>query len=184
MPGTPAGPKVTGAVGMWCGLGPGGTAIGLGYGREAPRFKVDVGWKPFYSDLGGSVIPLDEVFASSEVLISVALNWYRADALALLEQRAGGNSIAFGGIGSLALFEGLAYTLALVFPSFLKPVYKAAGLPPGIRFLATKVQSLAYSQGTEPVEINVIWKAKQVLQANGNMVLADRNIAGLPPIVT
>lgn len=184
MPGTPAGPKVTGAVGIWCGLGPSGAPAGLGYGREAPRYKTDVGWHPFYTDLGGPAIPLDEVFASVEVMISVALNWFREDTMALVEARAGVNGFPLNAVGSLAIFEGLTYPLTLVFPKSLNPIYKAAGLPPGIRFLAAKVQSIQYSQGTVPQEATVIWKAKAVLQGNGAMLVADRNLAGIPPYIS
>lgn len=182
-----ASPKVTGAVGLYCGVGPNNAAAGLGYGREAPRIQRKEGWVPFFTDLGGPVISFDELFAGEEALVSITLNYYRSDTLRFVEDvtRTGSPMVMpWGSIGAFAVQEGLAYPIAMVFPFAAKAAYKEVGLPPGVRFYAAKVESFAYSQGTLPVEINIIWKCKAVFnKANGAFALGDNNVAGLAPII-
>lgn len=188
MAGTPAGPKVTGAVALYGGVGPNRSMLGLGYGREAPRVQINYGWVPFFTDLGGPLISFDEIFASGEALISVPLNYYRADVLSLVESvpTAGVGALTFapGDVGSLAIFEGKTYPIALVFPNSLKTAYRSAGMPPGVRFLAAHVQTVTYSLGLRAQEVNLVWKCKAVFQpASGGFILGDRNVTGLAPFV-
>lgn len=189
MANTPAGPKVTGAVGIFPFVGTNRTAAFLGYGREAPRIQRKHGWVPFFNDLGGPIISFDDVFAGEESLVSVTLNYWRSDTLAGVESvpTSGGATFTnpFGDIGALAIFEGKTYPLVLTFPYAAKPAYRTAGLPAGVRFYAARLEGpTLYTPGTVPLEINLIWKCKAVFQpATGAFVSGDRNIAGLPPAI-
>lgn len=185
---TPAGPSTTAAVQVYAGLGPNHAHRFLGWGKTSPRFQYRYGWIPFFSDLGGPVIPLDEVYAGQEAYVSIDLNFFRQDTLFALESvpNVGVNSWGgnlFGEIGSLMGFEGLLYPLTLVFPNFAKPPYKAQGMPPGLRFYnCLLVGPSGYRPGNEPEEINIIWKAKQIINRKtlGFSFRSNSDLSGLP----
>src|SRR5215468_4185309 len=127
---TPVGPQTTGAVEIFAGVGPGRSHLFLGWGKTSPRFQRRYGYLPFFTDLGGPAIPMDEVFAGQEAYISVDLNFFRADTLGRVESvpNPGGSGAlgnVFGDIGTLMVWEGMAYALTLVFPYFFKAAWKA-----------------------------------------------------------
>ena len=185
-----AGPAATGPIHVFAGVGNGGAMLYLGTGKRAPRWVFECAFIPFHNDLGGSVIPFDEIYAGTRGLISMDLN--RFDRLTLNRVESvpnflNANAGAQGAFdqGTMMIQEGAAYPLVMTFPYFSKPAYRALGMPPGIRFLACWAMGPDgwNNNGTDAQEINLIWApTRRYIPATGGWLLADNVVAGLPPI--
>lgn len=134
----------TGPVGIWAGVGSGGSARFLGHGMRGARIRVRRFFQPVHTDLSGPQMPHDKSYLGESHTISVQLTRWNEATLQIIQDVPGARSNAPtrgsmfpGDIGTLMVTEAAAYPLWLQFPYSNLPAFQNAtngAMPAGMHY--------------------------------------------------
>lgn len=182
----PSSSFVTGACYIHAGVGTNRAPLFCGVCESSPEIRVKHEWIPLMNALGGSVIESDSSYQGASAHLRMDLTrWTEAVRLAMatVPNVAGTPGVSvFGDLGALALTENLYWPVYFSFPYASKPAYAAAGMQPGVRFLACMCENDDFGNlDTKPRKVSMAVRARRVFNiANLSWTLFDFNVANLP----
>jgi hypothetical protein len=146
-----ANPYVTGPVHVWIRFY-GSSALYLGTGRNAPRFRIRRAWEGIMNDITGTQIPFDMLYEGQEAFTTVELTRWNEGTYQLLASMPDPSKFPLtgplfdvaGDIGTLMVTENKAFQLGLVFPYASKPTFllsPGGSMPAGYHFFNTWLES-------------------------------------------
>lgn len=114
----------------------------LGTAEQAPQIIIDPQYEQAFNDVGGGLVPIDELYQGEVANVSMVLTRWNEDVLQdirSLPNFATNSPGAHGSIdlGTLMLSEGCTYPLYIKFP-YAQAKTAMAGMPNGYRFWAAK----------------------------------------------
>lgn len=185
----------TGPVLVYIGIPRGNSRVPafLGTAEKAPQIIVNSEFEPVFNDIGGSMIPIAELFQGETAVVSMVLTRFNEATVQAVRSLVGPRPGFYptGSYGTIMEQEGFTFPLYLRFPYVAKP--SMAGMVPGYRFWSAKFTGpLQVVPGTTALRKQIIFgctrswtlassplagTALPVDAPLGNSILYDHNMA-------
>lgn len=170
------------------------SAMFLGTCERAPRISVKRSWTPVMNDIGGQQEPFDMMYQGQSGVVTAEMTYWNEEVYELMA-RHDVSTLGFaqrgvdfiGEIGSLMVYENMAFHLILTFPHAAFPPYvtgPGGAMPAGYHFFAAILKGPDdVVVGTQPMKRIMQWECVRVWnRTDGGMYLYNNTTGILPSI--
>jgi hypothetical protein len=173
-------------------IGAGKQPVYLGTAENTPRLEIRPAHTPYFNSIFSTRVPMDWNDQGAEAFLIADVNRWSEPIYQALSSRPNPGGTpglqAPGELGSVVIFEGLSFPLAIQFPYFFKQAMSAGGMVPGYRLLNVRLVGPDTLEpiNMEPSKRRLIFHALPTISIGPNnstiTQLWDYNMSGLPTV--